>query len=613
MAALPVLGASRFEALFEDSARTVLETAALPAFLVRQRWFGAKARGVGRVRLADGGPLQPPLTPFLAVADVEFADGGVERYALPAHGACPRTTPRRCCLAVPRQPLPWIDAEAAGCWSMPCQTTMRAGDSLRQSRRARGSGWSPGASRPSAMWPPSCSEPLAHMAVRRSGAEQSNSSVIFGAASILKLYRRLEPGPHPELELGRFLRRAGFTDVPAVLGSMEYTSDVGSCALAVLHALVPDAIDGWEHALEHAGQYFARVAPMARPSGARVDATGSERTSGTATASSPQRGRRSVLISTRLARSADQTAALHLTLARGTDEALAPEPMSAADLAVARREHAGSRARGADAAGRAPALDRAQAAERARALIAAQSRLFERCDALAGMQLDVMKTRCHQDYHLGQLLWTGARYALLDFEGEPARPLAERRRKRPPLTDVAGMLRSYSYAAWSGLFAWSRAHRADALEREPWATLWETAVSDAFLDHYLDATRGAAFIPPDDRQLCGVAGAADDRQGPVRARLRAQQPPRLVAGAHRRAAAASALTRTQPNQRALLALAEYGRFCPPCELWRSTLHGRQRACAQRPSTRPENRKTKTDSPVRRECQASQRRRPSTHR
>jgi maltose alpha-D-glucosyltransferase/alpha-amylase len=143
-------------------------------------------------------------------------------------------------------------------------------------------------------------------------------------------------------------------------------------------------------------------------------------------------------------------------------------------------------------------------AARARALIAVQPALFERFDAVAGMPLGATKTRCHQDYHLGQLLWTGAKYALIDFEGEPARPLAERRRKRSPLTDVAGMLRSYSYAAWSGLFAWSRAHGADALERESWAALWETAVSGAFLSAYLSDTREAAFIPQDDRQLAAL-------------------------------------------------------------------------------------------------------------
>ena len=96
--------------------------------------------------------------------------------------------------------------------------------------------------------------PLARMTVRRSGAEQSNSSVIFDRTAILKVYRRLELGAHPELELGRFLRHAGFTDVPAVLGSMEYRTDDGSCALAVLHALVPDAVDGWEHALRVASK-----------------------------------------------------------------------------------------------------------------------------------------------------------------------------------------------------------------------------------------------------------------------------------------------------------------------------------------------------------------------
>jgi maltose alpha-D-glucosyltransferase/alpha-amylase len=498
MAALPVLGASRFEGVFEDSVRALLETAALPAFLVRQRWFGGKARGVGRVRLVDGGPLQPPLTPFLAIADVEFADGSSDRYALPLtvlaldHAAA--LLARR-----PAAAVAWIDAEGSRLLvdaladDDACRGLLAAIDARTRFTLVKGIVET---LRDAA---PVVQPPLGRMTVRRSGAEQSNSSVIFDRTAILKVYRRLERGAHPELELGRFLRHAGFTDVPAVLGSMEYTTDDGSCALAVLHALVPDAVDGWEHALEHAGQYFARVSshPVDRAR-AWMPAMGTHLVQGGRLDAAARESLGAYLDAARtLGR---QTAALHLTLSRGSGEALAPEPMSAADLA-ALIESTRARARAALKllTERMPASD--SAAERARALIAGQAALFDRCDALAGMQLDVVKTRCHQDYHLGQLLWTGARYALLDFEGEPARPLAERRRKRSPLTDVAGMLRSYSYAAWSGLFAWSRAHRADPLEREPWAALWEAAVGDAFLSAYLDDTRGAAFIPSDDRQL----------------------------------------------------------------------------------------------------------------
>jgi maltose alpha-D-glucosyltransferase / alpha-amylase len=502
MPAIPVLGASRFECVFEGASRTVLEGTALPAFLARQRWFGGKARSIAGVRVFDGGPLQPPLTPFLAVADVLFADGGTERYALPLTVLA---EPEISALLThrPAAAIAWIDAEGGRLLTdaladdNACRGLLAAIDARRQFGFIEGSVVSV------RDVPSVVGSPLTDIAVRRSGAEQSNSSVIFGRASILKVYRRLEPGPHPELELGRFLRKIGFADVPAVLGSMEYTTGLESSALAVLHALVPDSTDGWEHALEHAGQYYARVgggptdlarslippgtllevphhdlAPAARePIGAYLDAA---HTLG------------------------HQTAALHLALARGTEEALAPQPIMPDDV---RTIVEGARLRARRALSvlgtRAPLLA-SHTAERVHTLLALQPALFARLDVLGATRLTATRTRCHQDYHLGQLLWTGTRYALLDFEGEPARSLADRRRKRSPLTDVAGMLRSYSYAAWSGLFAWSRAHKADALERAPWATLWEAAVTAAFLSSYFADTHGASFIPSDHTQLAAL-------------------------------------------------------------------------------------------------------------
>ena len=217
MAALPVLGASRFEALFEDSARTVLETAALPAFLVRQRWFGAKARDVGRVRLADGGPLQPPLTPFLAVADVEFADGSVERYALPltvlAREHAEALLSRR-----PSAAVAWIDAEGSRLLvdalsdDDACRGLLAAIEARTRFVLVTGS---VATERDAATV---VQEPLAHMAVRRSGAEQSNSSVIFDRASILKVYRRGGPGGPPPREGGRGGREGGVDEGAAGRG-----------------------------------------------------------------------------------------------------------------------------------------------------------------------------------------------------------------------------------------------------------------------------------------------------------------------------------------------------------------------------------------------------------
>ena len=104
------------------------------------------------------------------------------------------------------------------------------------------------------------------------------------------------------------------------------------------------------------------------------------------------------------------------------------------------------------------------------------------------------------------MLWTGSRYVLLDFEGEPARTMAERRAKRSPITDVAGMLRSYSYAAWSGLFAWRRATGTEQDADETWARLWEAAVGSTFLSAYLAGTRDESFVPSDDDTLDELLG-----------------------------------------------------------------------------------------------------------
>jgi maltose alpha-D-glucosyltransferase/alpha-amylase len=127
-----------------------------------------------------------------------------------------------------------------------------------------------------------------------------------------------------------------------------------------------------------------------------------------------------------------------------------------------------------------------------------ENRIIAKLRGITGKKLNAQKVRIHGDFHLGQVLYTGKDYIIFDFEGEPARPLTERRLKRSPVRDVAGMIRSYQYAAYSGLFKDSSLREEDREQLEPWAELWYLYIGGAYIRGYLDAL-GDSPIVPDDR------------------------------------------------------------------------------------------------------------------
>ena len=132
---------------------------------------------------------------------------------------------------------------------------------------------------------------------------------------------------------------------------------------------------------------------------------------------------------------------------------------------------------------------------RSGALLQSRDALRERIRSAPALEFTASKIRIHGDYHLGQVLWAEGDFYILDFEGEPARPLAERRLKQSPLKDVAGMIRSFHYAAYAGLFAHTASRRAEFEHLEPWARIWQTWTTAAFLRGYFTAAAGAPFIP----------------------------------------------------------------------------------------------------------------------
>jgi maltose alpha-D-glucosyltransferase/alpha-amylase len=133
--------------------------------------------------------------------------------------------------------------------------------------------------------------------------------------------------------------------------------------------------------------------------------------------------------------------------------------------------------------------------DRARRLLANRAALADRVRTAPVLEFSATKTRIHGDYHLGQVLWAEGDFYIIDFEGEPARPLAQRRQKQSPLKDVAGMLRSLSYASHAALFAHLASRPADRARIEPWARVWQTWASAAFARAYLDVAGGEQFMP----------------------------------------------------------------------------------------------------------------------
>jgi len=394
-----------------------------PEWLAAQRWFGARDRSIAGVSLADAARLERvdggnPAA-WLLVAEVAFADGGQRRYLLPA------VEHERGGLGEP--------GDGEGAWTA-LLAAIAAGATIRGER---------GAFRCEAL--PAIGALLPRGAVaglteRRLGVEQSNTSVTIGDRLILKLYRRLDPGENPEIEVGTFLESVGCEVTPRMAGAVRFLDGEGTAAAAaMLQERVAATGDAWRHVGELLGG--AEGGPEAAVAAAATIGT--------------------------------VTARLHAALAaHPLDPSFPVRPASGEELA-AWRSGAVAQLDGALAALRGPDRER---------LAAVAASVRERMEAALQSAGATRVTRIHGDYHLGQLLRVTDGYMVIDFEGEPARPLAERRLPQPPERDVAGMLRSFDYAARS-------AERSGAPDLQ--AAGWLARAREAFLAAYTEAAPSA--------------------------------------------------------------------------------------------------------------------------
>jgi len=517
----------------------------LPAYLVRQRWFGAKSRTISSVRILDWVELpastvtkekeavilsgaeepvlslskEPAVVPaaivFLEIAYGDAAstttppdvyqlplalttgpDAAAIRANAPAsilaslntangpailHDATAREDFRQALLALIESGQRLVassadsDADAA---ADPAARPTLAGHKSSAFASTRGAGPIP---------------------ARTGSAEQSNTSILYGQNLILKLFRRLQPGENPDTEIGRFLTEvAQFPRIAPFLGDIAGTPAGSSgegrirgqsspraepTTLAMLQGLVENEGDGWQFTLDELARYYesASASPtpqdtgappafLSEPAPAQIPAAAREH-AGLYLDAAALLGRR--------------TAELHLALATPTDNpAFTPEPFTPEALeADAARTYA-QLARTLDALKRGfTSLSDESTTDSAALILSRRLELLRRAHAIADVPpADAgQRIRIHGDYHLGQVLRARGDYVILDFEGEPARSIEERRAKQSPLRDVAGMLRSFSYAAYSALDHFAQRHPGTVKSLEPWALLWQNAVSTEFL------------------------------------------------------------------------------------------------------------------------------------
>ncbi len=343
--------------------------------------------------------------------------------------------------------------------------------------------------------------------------EQNNTSVLFGKQLILKVFRRLEEGINPELEIGRyFARTQSFPHVSPLLGSLEFRARRGDpITLAVLQAYVPHEATGWQYSLDELSNYFERVltppAPATAPEAVvtPVDLIDQDlpnvmqELAGHYLESARLLGRR--------------IAEMHCALALETDNPdFAPEPFTSLYQRSMYQSLRNRHRRAFDLlrthAGRLHADEQPLAAE----VQAREEEVLQRLRAVMNHKWTGRRMRYHGDFHLGQVLFTGKDFVIIDFEGNPGRSLSDRRGKRSPLRDVATMVRSFHYVMWNALLGKTSGRgqasgviRAEDRARvERWARLWYLWVSASFLREYVNVARSGNFLPSSTDEIKSV-------------------------------------------------------------------------------------------------------------
>ena len=494
--------ADSWENILYGRARTTLERI-FPAYFLTCRWFGGKAQPIRSVRNVDIVPFSTDsVTAFFTTWEVQYTGGTPETYLLPlAFAAADRAFELR--QAHPQSVIAQLkikgkNGETEGvlydALSDPqfCKALLAT---IGRGRRLRSDGAEIHA-HPSKIFRSLGGEAEASLEPSLLRGEQSNTSIVYGDKLILKFFRRVSEGLNPDVEIGRFItEKTAFANVPPLAGFIEMRKEQKEPAtLGILEGLVINQGDAWRYTQDSLGRYFEEVLTRhPAPDGAVIpdkpltELAAHEPPALVGELMGPYLSSALLL--------GQRTGELHKALASDLkDPTFAPEPFTA----LYRRSLYQSFRTLADQSlslleKRLPGLPEEVRPNGAK-ILKLESAILERLRQILDKKMTGMRIRVHGDFHLGQVLFTGKDFVIIDFEGEPARPITERRLKRSPLRDVAGMLRSFNYAALSKLRN-NSVRPEDAAQLKPWARFWDFWVSVSYVKGYLDTAANASFLP----------------------------------------------------------------------------------------------------------------------
>jgi len=503
---LPMLDVKKWSDLLEPQTQEVLANDIIPDYLMQVRWFGGKGRLIQNIRVADHAeiPLEEN-SAILLLLEVTYESGLPEYYQLPiafAHQEqgsemqenCPKAVISR--IRVNGEDGFLYDAYFGHELQQDILHRMAANHDIAM----RGSDLQFSGNKKLKQYVKGQEK----VRSRVLSAEQSNTSVVYDNAFFLKFYRKVDRAINPDVEVSHFLSEtARFRNIPGFVGTIEWKYKDADIVLGMMLEMVESANDAWAHMLDKLATYNEKI--LARPDLSAPAAPVLGSLSSPVTYDRLPESMRELLDASVAENSrllGIRTAEMHLALASSEDlPAFSPEEFSLhyqrslfssfQTLVRATFQNQSRNIRKLND-------DTRREAEE---VLAMKEDILQVLRRIYRKKFDAVKIRIHGDYHLGQVLFTGKDFIILDFEGEPARSYSERRLKRSPLRDVAGMIRSFHYAAYGSLFLNENIHPDERARLIPFAEQWYQYMSGFFMHAYMETVKGSPFIPEQREDL----------------------------------------------------------------------------------------------------------------